>query len=227
MKKITVLFLLLLIVTVIFPSNTFASQGLVPPTSGLYFLQTWGENIKLFLTFSKDRKIDYLLDLTQRRVDEMTLDASSKVGDRYAEHFQDLENLSSQVPDKSEVVQRIKEASLRQQSVLAGVYIKVPDVAKDAIINAQENSSKHVINTIQAVEGVKSADTYTAQVQAIQKAEQAGKIEQVQMESGPNPNPSDSNINAIKGGQGINSLNSINGQNEGGGTQSVEPVPMK
>ncbi len=227
MRKIIAFFLLLSLVIVIFPSKISASKDLIPPTSPLYFLQTWGENVKLFFTFSKDQKIDYLLELTQKRVDEMEVSPTAQIGNRYEKHFQDLEDLSSQVPDKSEVVQRIKDASLRQQAVLAGVYLKVPDTAKSAILGAQAESSKHVTNTIQAVEGVKNADTYAAQTQAIQKAEQIGKIEQVEMESEPNSNPSEDNINPIREGRGLNQLNPINGQNESGGMQPAAPIPQK
>jgi hypothetical protein len=81
--------------------------------SPFYFLQMLGEDARLFFTFSKEQKVDYLLDLTQKRVDEMTDNPSSEVGNRYTKHFQDLEGLSGQVSDKSAVVQRIEEASLR------------------------------------------------------------------------------------------------------------------
>lgn len=219
-----VLFFLLVLVS---PKDIEASAGLISPTSPLYFLQTWGEDAKLFFTFSKDQKVDYLLSLTQKRVDEMGISPSSQIGNRYDKHFQDLESLSSQVSDKVAVVQKIEDASLRQQAVLAGVYVKVPDVAKGAILNAQENSSKHVANTIEAVEGTKGATTYTDQAQAIQKAEQIGRVEQVQMESAPNGNPSDKNINPIKDGQGLNPLNPINGQNDSGVIQPAAPIPQK
>ncbi len=227
MRKVAAGFISLLLFILIFPGSVFASQGLIPPTSGLYFLQVLGENVKLFFTFSKDEKVDYLLTLTQRRVDEFSVNPSAQVGDRYTQHFQELESLSSQASDKNTVAQRIEDASLRQQTVLAEVYVKVPDTAKNAILNAQENSSKHVANTIQAVEGQKAVEDYNKKVQAIQKAEMVGQIQQVPMESEPNPNPSENNINPINSGQGINQLNPINGQNGGAGMQPAAPVPMR
>lgn len=228
MKKFALSFIIFCLILAAFPGSIYASVGLIKPNSGLYFLQTWGEDLKLFFTFSKDQKISYLLSLTQRRVDEMAIDPSAKISERYAQHFQDLSDLSSQVSDKSAVVEKIKDASLSQQSVLAAVYTKVPDAAKSAVLGAQENSSKHVANTIQAVEGEKSANTYAAQTQAIQKAEQIGKVEQVEMESEPNPNPSENNIKQINTGQGLNQLNSINQNGTGGGgMQPAAPVPMK
>ncbi|MGD0522951.1 MAG: DUF5667 domain-containing protein [Candidatus Microgenomates bacterium] len=230
MKKVVTGIVFLFLFVIVFPKSVFASQGLIPPTSGLYFLQMWGENVKLAFTFSKDQKVSYLLSLTQRRVDEMAISPSFQISDRYTAHFQDLENLAPQVSDKDQVVEKIKDASLNQQSELAVVYLKVSANAKPAVLGAQTSSSEHVANTIQAVDGQKSADNYTAQVQTIQKAEQVGKIEQVQMESGPNSSPSENNINQINNGQGLNQLNPINNPNGSAGgdqMQPTAPIPMK
>lgn len=227
MRKISVLFLLVLTAVVLFPSKIFASQDLIPPGSPLYFLQTLGENAKLYFTFSRNHKIEYLLTLTQKRVNEMAADPSTQIADRYAKHFQDLEALSSQVTDKTAVSVRIKDTSLKQQTVLAGVYVKVLDAGKGAILGAQTASSEHVANTVLAVEGEKAADDYNKAVQAIQKAEMSGQIEQVPMEGEPNANPSEENINAIKSGQGINPLNPTNDTGGGAGMQPAAPVPMR
>lgn len=230
MKKVTVGVVFLLLFVFIFPESLLASRGLIPPTSRFYSLQTWGERVKLMLILPKDQKVDYLLSLTQRRTDEMVVGPSLQVSNRYAEHYQELKDLSLQVPDETNAVKRIKEANLNQQSVLAAVYVRVPAEAKEAVLGAQTNSSKQVASTIAVVEGDKSADKYKDQVQAILKVEMAGKVEQIPMESEPNPNPSENNINQIKGGQQLNQLNPINNQNgsgDGGQMQPAAPIPMR
>lgn len=226
-RKLSLLFVIFFFALFIFPDVTRASAGLIPPTSKLYFLQTLGESVKLYFTRGPQQKFDYLLGLTERRVDEAKLSADSQVLSRYQSQMNEAATLAADLPGRDTAVQRITDASLRQQAVLAQVYMRVPDEAKGAILGAQTESSKHVANTIQAVGGLKRAEDYNKKVQVILRAEQIGQVEQVQMEGPPNGNPSDKNINPINDGRGLNQLNPINDQNGGAGIQPAAPIQMK
>jgi len=240
MRKIIaslILFSLLISVLVSFP--VYASEGLIKPNSKFYFLQSWGEQIKYFLTRSPEQKLSYLLTLTERRVDEMENNPSAAVTSRYENHYQELNNLTNKMQNKQQATERIKEASLTQQQVLSQVYIQVPEPAKQAIINAQENSSKHVIKTIEKVEGISQAQQYMIQVAQIQQMEKVGQIEKIEsepMESNPNSDPSQSTLKELKStntlneGQQLNPLNPVNENQTGNSSvdhiEPAQPVQM-
>ncbi len=234
MKKIAIIIFLLVCLMNIFPSSAYASEGLVKPDSKLYFLQTFGESVRLFFTFSKEQKIDYLLQLTERRVEEIGDTPSPAVTGRYEEHFQKLNELSGQAQNREQAAERIREASLRQQEVLGRVYNQVPEPAKEAIINAQENSSKHVERTIEAVEGPKKAQEYIKRVERIQQLEKLGQLERLEpvpMEGSPNADPSQSTPRELKEnkgllpGQELKQTNpGLNEQGGGDGGNRMEPA---
>jgi hypothetical protein len=232
MKKIVV-GLLLAFLLIGLPSPLYASEGLVKPSSKLYFLQTFGESVRLFFTFSKEEKLNYLLQLTERRVEEIEDTPSPAVVSRYEEHFQKLNELSSQAQNREQAAERIREASLRQQEVLARVYNQVPEPAKEAILNAQENSSKHVERTIEAVEGSKRAQEYIKRVERIQQLEKLGQLERLEpapMEASPQTDPSQSTPQELRGtsplreGQELRPINpALESQGDSGGNR-IEPV---
>ena len=226
MKRIAAILILISLVT-IFPSFTYASDNLIKPNSPFYFLQTWGEEIKLFFTFPKEEKLNYLLELTEKRIEEVKITPSTNTFSRYENHFRQLDELAIQVENKDQAVEKIKTTSLHQQEVLAQVYLQTPDQAKKAIIDVQENSSKHVARTIEAVEGNKKAQEYIVQVARIQQAERMGQTEQVElspMEGSPNTDPGQftpqeiKETHQLKEGQPLNPLNPVleNSENEGG-----------
>ncbi len=234
MKKVIVTLILFFLILV--PSQIYASGGLIKPDSRFYFLQTWREQIKLLFTFSKEQKVDYLLELTERRAKEMADNPSPTVGNRYEDHYQQLNELTSKLQNKQQISERIRETSLNQQQVLAEVYSQVPEPVKDAIINAQENSSKHVVRTIEAVEGSQKAQQYMAQVAQIQQMEKAGQVEQLEkalMENNPNSDPTQNTpkelkgINPIKEGQSLNPLNPAQDVGGGGGNRMEPAQPVQ
>lgn len=206
----------LLYLATVFSSSVSASEGFIKPGSSFYFLQSLGESVRLLFTFSSEQKVQYLLELSDRRVEEMKNTSSAQVANRYQEHFRQLNEVSSQIQDKEQAVKKIKEANLRQQLVLARAYTQVPENAKAAILNAQENSSKHVATTIEAVEGNQKARQYLAQIARIQQLEKLGQVERLEqapMEGSPNADPSQNvprGLNESKEllpGQGLNPLN--------------------
>lgn len=175
--------------------------------------------------------------MTERRVDEITASLSASSANRYQKHFEELEKLANEVDGKEQAVEKIKEASLRQQEILSDVYTKVPDEAKDAILNAQENSSKNVAGVIEVVQGDEKAQEYAQRVEQIQsteKMERIERLEQAEMEETPNVDPSESiprELNESKGllpERELNSQNPIfNEQNSNGGKEIEPAAPIE
>ncbi len=233
-KKIAIYSLLACLISSVFSTSIYASDGLIKPNSKLYFLQTWKENILLSLSFTNENKFSYLLSLTEKRVEEMKNYTNPAVTNLYEKHYQYLDSLAGQMDNKEKVAERIRENSLRQQTVLAEVYVKVPDQAKEAILNAQENSSKHVAKTIEKVEGPQKAQAYIQQVATIQQVEKIGQIQQMEqapMEGSPNGDPSKSIPKELKGtnpglpGQNLNEQNpGLPGQAGGNKMEPAAPV---
>ncbi len=231
-KIVLIVFLSLIFLS---PRLTFASEGLLRPNSRLYFLVSWAESAKLFFTFSEEQKLDYLLELTNRRVDEMKDIPSSWVASRYEEHFRQLNELSNQAEGKERAVEKIKETSLRQQAVLARVYTEVPENAKDAILAAQENSSQQVAQTIEMVEGTQKAQEYIQQVTRLQQLEKMGQVELLQklpMEESPNSDPSTNIPKELKGANPLLPGQNLNTQNQGlqgqeGGSKMEPAAPFE
>ena len=152
MKKIIITFLF--VFALVAPNFALAADenlGFIKPDSKLYFLQTWGESAKAALIFDKEKKTDYLLELSDRRTAEIEkysdkIDAKKleKITENYQQNFTQIENNSANLKNKAEIDKKIAEANTRQQEVLQKVYDKVPDEAKAAIRNAQANSSKSI-----------------------------------------------------------------------------------
>lgn len=238
MRKIFTSLILFSLLTVLSSSPLYASKGLIKPSSGLYFLQTWEEQIELFFNRSSEQKLNYLLELTERRVDEMVDSPSPAVTDRYENHYLQLSQLTSEMQNRHQVTERIRETSLRQQEILGQVYNQVPESAKEAIINAQENSSKHVERTVAAVEGSQKAQEYIKRVERIQQLEKVGQLERLEpvpMEISPNADPSQSTpqelreTNQLKEGQELRPLNPAldnQGGSGGGRMEPAQPIQM-
>jgi len=236
MKKTTTFVLSILFISFL-ATPAYASLGFIKPSSKLYFLQPALESVRLFFTFSKEAKTDYLIELADRRTEEINISPSIKIANRYSDHFDQLEKIVEKTSEdkKEQVTEKIKESNLRQQEVLAKVYNQVPDEAKDAILNAQENSSKNVANVIEATQGTEKEKEYVKQIEQIQrveKKERTERLKQALKEETPNANPSDNIIKEIKSGQELNPLNPLNtlfedqqtGDNNQGENEKIEPA---
>jgi hypothetical protein len=224
LKKVLLSLALIIVpITFFFPSPTIAAKDLIKPTSRFYFLQTLGEEIKLLFTFSKELKVEYLLQLTDKKVNEISSYPTSPALESYKNNVNKLSQLAGQVENKEGATGRIEEANLRQQQVLARVYTQVPDQAKDAILKAQEESSKHVAQTIQNVQGPENAQKFTDQVNQIVKMEMAGRIEQIPMEGSPNTNPGEFTPKGLNEGNVIKGTLPLN-PSEGNGENQMQPA---
>ncbi len=171
--------------------------------------------------------------MTEKRVEEMKDTTNPAVTRLYEKHYQYLDRLASLVENKEAAAARIEANNLRQQAVLAEVYIKVPEEAKDGILSAQENSSKQVARTIERVSGPQEAQEYIDKIETIQQLEKIGQVERVEqlpMEGSPNADPSQATPKEIKGvnpllpGQDLNQINQ--GQDGGQGMEPAGQVEM-
>jgi hypothetical protein len=222
-------FAILVLACLIFstPLIARADEGLIKPSSSFYFMQGWGESVRYFFTISADNKITYLLELSQRRVDEIGNDNNSaqitKLTGQYQSIYQKLQQLAENEKN-SDLVYKIQSNSTRQQQTLSNVYQKVPEQAQKGILNAEVNSAKHVENTINQVQGEQAADQYSKSVQAIQQVGQKG---QVQMESsGPSEDPSKTQYNSINQGQELNQINDTTGGQGQGAAPIQQAAPQ-
>lgn len=220
-------------------SPAHASFGFVKPDSKIYFIQPVLESIRLFFTFSNEAKAEYLLELADRRTDEMNIAPSNSIANRYNEHFAQLENIVDQTSGdaKEQLAEKVKVANLREQETLANIYTLVPEAALDAIVNAQENSSKHVENILQSGQNDEKAAAYRTETEQIRRVEQATRrerVERVPMEGSSKSNPSENAPRALNPLNQTQELRPLNPTNEtedrqGGGAidEPVVPVPLQ
>jgi hypothetical protein len=232
MKRIMVL--LFLIVFILTPYQIFASEDVVRPPSRFYFLQTWGEEIRLFFTRSTEQKIAYLTTLTIKRVEEMQKSPSFIVADRYENHYRKLGQLVKDTENKDLASKNIREANIAQQQALAKVYNQVPESAQEAVLRAQGKSSQHVAQTIEAIEGPVKSQEFVQQVAQIQQAERAGRVEQAPRENNPNADPAENSPKELKGsqplkdGQPLNLIKQVEeGAEEGSENQAAPMAPVQ
>jgi len=232
MKKIIIVFLAIFLLGLSSPA--YAALGFFKPSSKLYFLQPVLESARLFFTFSKEAKTDYLLQLTERRVEEMTQKQSTTTVDRYQLNFAKLTKLAIEVKNPEQAVEKIKAASLRQQEVLAKVYSQVPEEAQAAIVNAQENSAKHVEKMIESAQNSVKAKEYmnqAVQIRQMERAKTQNQIERVLLEGDSQINPAESVPRELNSGLELKSLNSIlegEGQSAGSATMMpAVPIPVQ
>lgn len=236
-RKVTLSLLLLICLVGILSKQVFASSDLLKPNSRFYFLQTWKENIVLSLKLSKESKFEYLLTLTEKRVEDMEEFSNPAITRLYEKHYQYLDRLAAQMENKEEVTAKIRENSLHQQIALAKVYTQVSEPAKEAILNAQENSADQVARTIERVEGAQNAQEYIQKVALIQQMEQADQVEQILQESSPHADPAQSTPQSLRENRETlpgKELNPINpnleeqegGSDGGGKMETVVPAQM-
>jgi hypothetical protein len=235
MKKYIAILIVIFFCGMILPTKANAAGDFLKPTSSLFFLQSWGESIRLFFTFSKESKLNYLSHLNDKRISELQAYGSKNaqtaemLAKKYEDNYKKIEALAPQGQDKSQIAEKIESNSIAQQKNLARVYQQVPEQAKPAILNAEVNSSKNVSAVLEKASPEK-AQNYANKVQEIQKAQMIDKAEKVEKESGNKggspegrgPKP----LNSIKGGQ---ELNKINGNNNSGGQGSqgrIQQAPM-
>ena len=153
------------------------------PDSSFYFLKSWKEGIGTFFTFGDLKKAERFLNLSEKRLAEAEALADknkSEMAERAVERYQEQLNLAlakaeeakAEGLDADEDLAKVSEATLKHQAVLAEVYEKVPEQAKEAIQQAMEAGMREHEEALEAVSGQKQEEIRQELEQKKQETEQ-------------------------------------------------------
>ncbi|MEN9881134.1 MAG: hypothetical protein RLZZ308_317 [Candidatus Parcubacteria bacterium] len=148
------------------------SSPRILPGNPLYILKTITEDIGTLFTFGNTSLIKRYLTLAEQRLSEaqiLTEQGNLTHAQKTIKKYEDtLEKALTKIDtkgvqdtnDKTEIIQKLTENTLRHQAVLNRVLTKVPDEAKDSIQKALTNSAYGHQNAIRSL--LKNATTTTA-----------------------------------------------------------------
>ncbi|MFC1687389.1 DUF5667 domain-containing protein [Patescibacteria group bacterium] len=147
------------------------------PDSPFYFLKGWWESIQLTFTFDDVKKAELFDKLASRKLLEaqkLVQKGEAELAEKHMEQFENrLQQMEQQIDKAQEngkdleaLIEKLEANSLRQQEVLSDVYEKVPDQAKEAILNAMEKSATGIENAIRKVKGAEGAQQFKEEIQA-------------------------------------------------------------
>lgn len=147
------------------------------PDSGFYFMKKWGRNLQLMFAGSDTERARLMLKYTNE--DALALwemyqmgkyDVGSEFAEQYALQLQNTVQIMEQIRARQgentseELVNKLQQNYLRQQEVLLSVLEKAPEAAQNGLLNAVENSNKHVAAMIMAQNGERVLQQYQEQV---------------------------------------------------------------
>lgn len=175
-KKILVILTSLLLVRLAFAATPVWAQeeetvsigevsdpGILPD-SPFYFVKSWGRTVRSFFAFNAQEKAKLALRFANEDVlaikklcDKGECQLAEKHCEKFQEQFQRtlqwMERAREEGKDVEALIEKLKENHLCQQQVLASVLEKVPEEAKEGILNAIENSSFGLENAIERIQG--------------------------------------------------------------------------
>jgi hypothetical protein len=147
------------------------------PDSGFYFMKSWGRNVQLMFAGSDTEKARLMLKYTTEdalALQKMYQLGKYDVGANHAEQYalqiqntvQNMEQIRTRQGQNSseELVGKLEQNYLRQQEVLLSVLEKAPEAAQNGLLNAIENSNKHVAAMVMAQNGEQALQQYQEQV---------------------------------------------------------------
>lgn len=152
-------------------ASTSATSGSgILPDSNFYFVKVLGRNLQLWLA-DDVKKANLLLQFSSEDalvIEELSQNGKFDLALQHTEQFQQqlqravqhMERAQAQGQDVRVLVMKLEQNHLRQQAVLARVLEKAPEAAQEGLLNAIENSSKHVGDAILAVEGQEAMNSY-------------------------------------------------------------------
>jgi len=153
-----------------------ADPGILPD-SGLYFMKSWGRNLQLMFAASDTEKARLMLKYTnedalaiQKMYQTGKYDVGAKHAEQYTLQLQNTVQIMEQVRTRQggdvseELVNQLEQNYLQQQEVLLSVLEKTPKAAQNGVLNAIENSNKHVSTIIMAQQGQTALQQYQEQV---------------------------------------------------------------
>lgn len=153
MKKLAVLSILFISFAFVAPIQVSATTNAgVKPGSFFYFFDTNFEKVNLFFTFNPEKKAQKALEYANERLAEIETIAEEKNPDAVKAAITNYESnvalateKSKEVKDKGQaenLLTLIEDNTSRNQEILSAVLIKVPEEAKEAIMQAIEASRK-------------------------------------------------------------------------------------
>ncbi len=171
MKKIflgTFLTLFLAVGTANAQAVNMPEAGMLP-NSPFYFLETLSERIGTLLTFGKIKKAERHLDLASERLaeskelaDEGDTVRAEETAEKYQEQIDEALTKTTEAKTEGEdtdaVLEKIAGITARHQAVLASVYERVPEQAKEAIRKVMKKSARGHEEALSAVSGEKQQE---------------------------------------------------------------------
>lgn len=181
------------------------------PGDALFAVDQAAERARLALTTSSEARARIHTELAQERVEEVIRLAEQereqnmvRALQMYQEHFQNAQRNAQEAQeqgnDVDDVLAILAENAARHQEVLAEVYERVPDQAKDAILRAMETSQKGFEEAAKAVSGEKQDELINGAGQRLQNARE--KLEDQGVELPEIELPSNGQSDGAGSGQG-------------------------
>ncbi len=178
MKKFLLMAAVLLVIGGLFLTTAAFAQEATPsaeeeiytpkllPDSPFYFLKKFKEKIELFLAQSPEAQAEKQTEFATRRVAEAKVMIKRnkhhlvvKLMEKHEKHLDQAEKKIEEAKEKGKDVERVlaivAEATSIHQKVLAEVYEKVPEQAKEAIEHAIEVSNQGQERALEAISGEK------------------------------------------------------------------------
>ncbi len=160
-KKIILSLLIFSFLGIVQAQANLPEPGMLPGHA-LYFLKSWTENIGTAFTFGEANKAERFFNLAEKRLAEvkaLTEQERTELAERGMERYEEQMQLALQRAEQAKekgisvdkVLSRVSEATLRHQGVLADVYEKVPEQAKEAIERAIQASRQGHEQALQAI----------------------------------------------------------------------------
>ena len=147
------------------------------PDSGFYFMKSWGRNLQLMFAAGETEKAKLMLQysnedaLALKKLCEMgKCDEAAKHAGQYSLQLQNAIQATEYVSVRqgagvsAALATELEQNYLQQQEVLLSVLEKAPESAQTGILNAIDNSSKHVGAMILAHQGEAALEQYQEQV---------------------------------------------------------------
>lgn len=147
------------------------------PDSGFYFMKSWGRNLQLTFAGSDTEKARLMLKYTnedalalQKMYQLGKYDVGAEHAEQYALQLQNTVQTMDQLRTgqggnaSEELVGKLEQNYLRQQEVLLSVLEKAPEAAQNGLLNAIENSNKHVAAMVMAQNGEQALQQYQEKV---------------------------------------------------------------
>lgn len=162
----------------ILPAHTLPDPGTLPDSSW-YIFKRMSESIGTFFTFGNVAKTERYLELSERRLAEaerLAIEGKHEFAEEAAGRYQNYlakalaqaESAKGKGLDVDEVLEKVSEATLTHQEVLAGVYERVPLEAKPAIERAMNAGMRGHEEALHAIDG-EHGEAIRQQLQELQQ----------------------------------------------------------